>query len=314
MELVSSESDWELFQSFIYMSAVGLGWMDKQGNWVVVNEALCKLSGYTELEWRLPQAVGPVLILIEDRIVSPLECVAEVNSGKVIKLIHKKGFTELRLHWNEVMLPNSQISGFLMQFIEKPHNTSELTAIQQRSIKETKLARALHVNKQHYKSLFEHHPDAVFSLDLQGRFITMNESCERITGFNSNELFQTLFIQHIHSQDCDKVVDYFELAIIGKAQQFDSRVLRKDGSIIQFRIYFLPIEVEGGVMGVYGIAKDITKERKLLEELRESQEMHRVIEEHSFDLIFRCNLSGQFVYMSPSSNILLGYDQKDLIG
>ncbi|MDF2669962.1 MAG: hypothetical protein K0R67_2268, partial [Paenibacillus sp.] len=115
-------------------------------------------------------------------------------------------------------------------------------------------------------------------------------------------------------QDCDKVVDYFELAIIGKAQQFDSRVLRKDGSIIQFRIYFLPIEVEGGVMGVYGIAKDITKERKLLEELRESQEMHRVIEEHSFDLIFRCNLSGQFLYMSPSSKKLLGYDQKEMIG
>ncbi len=314
LEAVSSESEWDLFQSFTQMSAIGIGWMDKQGNWLMVNEVLCKTSGYTEQEWLMPESVEHVLFLIEDRIVSPLEGILEGNSGKIVKLIHKKGFTELELHWNEITMPVSKISGYMVQFKEIPRGKSDLTALEQRSIKETKLARALHVNKQHYKSLFEHHPDAVFSLDLQGRFLTMNESCERITGFSSNELFQTLFINRIHTEDWAKAIEFFSLSINGKAQQFSSRVLHKNGCILELMTYFLPITVEGGVMGVYGIAKDITKEKQLLEKLRESQEMHRVIEEHSFDLIFRCNLMGSFLYISPSCNKLLGYSQDELLG
>ncbi|WP_127586093.1 PAS domain-containing sensor histidine kinase [Paenibacillus koleovorans] len=314
MKLVSTEEERTLLQSFVAISVVASGWMDLEGNWLAVNTALCMLSGFTEAEWLVTGPVGPVLLMLEHRIVSPLECIAESKPGQVAKLIHRHGSTEVGLYWNPIETPSGHSTGYLVQFKEIIPAPQEHGDFKQRSPKEFMLERALHVSKQHYKSLFEHHPDAVFSLDLHGRFITMNGSFERIAGFSADEMFQTLFMNRIGSDDRPTALDFFRQAVSGAAQEFMGRILHKNGSMLDARIYFLPIQVERETLGVYGIAKDITEEKRLLENLRSSREQHRLIEENTFDLFFRLDLEGQILYISPSCERMLGYKQEEMLG
>src|ERR1700712_2994784 len=48
--------------------------------------------------------------------------------------------------------------------------------------------RVLADNNERIESLFEYHPHAVYSLDLQGRFVDVNAACERLTGFSREDL------------------------------------------------------------------------------------------------------------------------------
>ncbi len=48
-------------------------------------------------------------------------------------------------------------------------------------------------SEQRYRSLFTHHPDAIFSLDQQGRFVSANESCAVITGYTHSEILDQHF-------------------------------------------------------------------------------------------------------------------------
>lgn len=314
LELVSLMAERELFKSFVQMSAVAAAWMDRYGNWLMVNKALCELSGYTEQQWIMTELIGTVIMTRGDRVISLMDCIVEETSCCEVKLFHKNGCSDIQLHLNEVILPSGTSSGYLVQFKEKLPIETIATKHGRDLDQHFKLEQALHLNKQHYKSLFDNHPDAVFSLDMRGCFLTLNESCELITGYSARELFLTMLTNQIHPEDYVQTFDHFLQATNGEAQQFYTRVLHKNGSMIEFRMYFLPIQVDGITMGVYGIAKDITQEKRLIENLRISQEMYKLIEENSFDLIMRCTLDGVMLYISPSCNKMLGYEQHELRG
>lgn len=48
--------------------------------------------------------------------------------------------------------------------------------------------RRLQVSRQRYKALYDRNPDAVYSQDLQGRFLSGNRACTVITGYGPGEL------------------------------------------------------------------------------------------------------------------------------
>lgn len=60
-------------------------------------------------------------------------------------------------------------------------------------------------SEQRYRSLFTHHPDAVFSLDGEGRFVTANASCVTITGYTHSEILDQHFTHFINADDMERV-------------------------------------------------------------------------------------------------------------
>ena len=71
---------------------------------------------------------------------------------------------------------------------------------------------------------------------------------------------------------------------------------------------------QGNVRGALSSAQDITKHRQLEEAIKESEEKYRLIVEKSNDIVFTFNPAGEFLYVSPSVNKMLGYNPDDLIG
>lgn len=59
---------------------------------------------------------------------------------------------------------------------------------------------------------------------------------------------------------------------------------------------------------------DITERRQAKQALRDSEARFRLVTEHMTDLVCLHDADGRYVYVSPSSQALLGYEPQDLLG
>lgn len=131
-----------------------------------------------------------------------------------------------------------------------------------RQIEKTNETPEIVTSRQLYKSLFQWNPDAVFMIDLKGCFISANPACEKLTDYAVDELMHRSYIPLIVEEERQKVMRHFSKSAKGTPQNFESTVVRKDGNLVKLNITNIPIIVDGEVVGVYGIAKDVTKQRE----------------------------------------------------
>ena len=137
-------------------------------------------------------------------------------------------------------------------------------------------ADRLRESEQRYRSLFERHPDAVYSFDAEGRFVSANAACERLSGYAPEELIGQPFAPLVAPENLARTIERFRGVMSGIATSYDETILHKSGRRIEANITALPIVVDGKVVGMYGIAKDLTVRRELEARLRQAQKMEAV--------------------------------------
>jgi PAS domain S-box-containing protein len=196
--------------------------------------------------------------------------------------------------------------------------TEELLISNQKLQKEieekNKMMRTVRESKQVYKSLFQYHPDAVYSFDLEGNYISLNQGLTQLTGRGSDELLNRHFIDLIDGKDRDKTMEYFRLAVSGEPQNYEIDICHKEGHIVHVNVTNIPIIVDNQVIGVYGIAKDISLQNKLWQELAESEDKYRQLVEESPEAIIVQQLDSQICsFINKTGLNLLGIENSDAI-
>jgi len=131
-------------------------------------------------------------------------------------------------------------------------------------------------NEQRYRSLFDRHPDAVYSFDAEGRFVSANAACEGLTGYGLDELIGKSFMPLVVPEDRGRALEYFRAAMSGRAASYEESIIHKSGRRIEVSITKLPIVVDGKMVGVYGIAQDLTTRRELEARLHQAEKMQAV--------------------------------------
>jgi two-component system cell cycle sensor histidine kinase/response regulator CckA len=139
-----------------------------------------------------------------------------------------------------------------------------------------KAATQLEESEQRYRSMFDHHPDAVFSLDLEGRFSSMNPACEVVSGYRPDELVGRSFDPILLPAYLETTHRAYEAAAAGVAQSFEVVIRHRSGREVPVSVTNVPIIVGGAVVGVFGIAKDLTIRRSLEAQLLAAQRMEAV--------------------------------------
>jgi PAS domain S-box-containing protein len=131
-------------------------------------------------------------------------------------------------------------------------------------------------SEQRYRSLFEHHPDAIYSFDAEGRFVSANAACESLTGYTFEELAGTPFEALVVPEHRGRAAHNFQAAMGGAARSYEESIIHKGGRRIDIAITKLPIVVEGHTVGIYGIAKDLTRQRELESRLQQAEKMEAI--------------------------------------
>ncbi|OAS17806.1 PAS domain-containing sensor histidine kinase [Paenibacillus oryzisoli] len=115
-------------------------------------------------------------------------------------------------------------------------------------------------NEQHYESLFKYNPDAVFAFNLEGHYLRVNLAMERMLGYRDDEFLGMSYVPLIPPEELEKTKGYFSNATKGISQYYETKAIHKNGGIIDVKVSNIPIIVNEEVIGVFGVARDITQE------------------------------------------------------
>ncbi|MFF2447758.1 PAS domain S-box protein [Neobacillus sp. NPDC058068] len=155
--------------------------------------------------------------------------------------------------------------------------------------------------------------DAIFAMDLEGYFVLVNPAYEKLTGYSAEEAVSLKLQSLIPVENLDKVFHHFHKAVLGQFHNFDCRMTNKIGQTLDINLTNIPISVDDQIVGVYGVAKDITQLKRKKEEVRKMEEIHRSLTENVFDIIVSTNLQGELLYVSPACEHILGYTREELL-
>ncbi|UQZ36021.1 hybrid sensor histidine kinase/response regulator [Paenibacillus sp. PK3_47] len=169
-------------------------------------------------------------------------------------------------------------------------------------------------SENRYKSLFEYNPAAISAMDLEGRTLSLNASLQDLTGYSRQSLMLSGYNEIIDPDEQDFVDEQFLLAAGGAAQTFESRLLHKDGHVVEVSMIYVPIMVDNKVEGVFAITSDITERKRHLEQIEKLSYEHALILNSVSEGIFGVNLEGQVVFINPAASAMLGYEDGDLAG
>ncbi|MGE6667502.1 PAS domain S-box protein [Paenibacillus xylanexedens] len=165
-----------------------------------------------------------------------------------------------------------------------------------------------------YQSLFFNHPDAIYVMDIHGNYIDANPSVERISGYTLDDLIRMNQSEICPPDSENSRKQYIKEVLAGRSVSNPITFYHKDGSLKQAEITYVPITEGKEVVGIYGIAKDVTDILEVQRELKEAQEKYQVLADHARDLITTCATDGELLYVSPSVYTLLGYKPEEVIG
>ncbi|MBU9723377.1 MULTISPECIES: PAS domain S-box protein [Bacillaceae] len=127
--------------------------------------------------------------------------------------------------------------------------------------------------EQYYQSLFANNPDAVYIMDLNGHFTSINDAVDTLAGYKKQELIGKNYGSLVVDEDYKKVRTFFEQAKEGKPQHFETRIIHKTRRIVYCSITNIPIIIDGKLIGIYGIAKDITLQKVAEDNLEKAEKL-----------------------------------------
>jgi PAS domain S-box-containing protein len=160
--------------------------------------------------------------------------------------------------------------------------------------------RALAESIERYRSLFAYSPHAAFSLDLDGSFTDANAVAEEVSGYSLAEFRTMNFGDIITPEDLPRAVAAFEGAVNRTPQQLEANMLHKDGHLIELSVTAVPVVVCSEVVGVHGLAEDVTEKNQMRRELERTR---RAAEEaNAAKSLFLANMSHEV--RTPLTSVL----------
>jgi len=212
-------------------------------------------------------------LVIEDSAISPLlsreEVVSEGIRSQLIVPLKSKGVAigtlcvarhmPRKFHMYEVELLRSignQIGAAL--------ENARLYQDMKRTLKQ------LQQSEERYRNLFENASDAIWLHDLKGNTLAANMACEKITGYSAEELNNVPVDQLLEECSMSYVQDIEErlLSNEGVDHRCEVELVKKGGEKALVQITTSLMTEEGKAMGFEHVARDVTDQRRMEENLR----------------------------------------------
>src|SRR5437773_2541938 len=179
---------------------------------------------------------------------------------------------------------------------------------------EIRLTEELKATQFYTRSLIESNIDALMTTDPVGLITDINQQMEALTGCTRDELIRTLFKNYF--TDPKLAEDGIRQVLRdGKVTNYELTARSKDGrtTVVSYNASTFR-DASGKLQGVFAAARDITEQKKLEEQLRESQSYNRGLIEASVDGLITVDPQGAISDVNEQMCRMSGYSREELIG
>jgi len=232
--------------------------LDKTGKIIKMNKEITEIGGYAGKDVigkrfntlkfftskslsKMTVAFAKIMVYIE---VPPFEVELKTKDGK-------KSYLEIYVSPVE---ENGEIVGSIsiLRDITKRKRAEEM----------------LKVSEEKYRDLFENAYDVIWTADARGRYTSINKMFEKSLGYKRGELIGKQSLKLVAEEDRGKSIQIYEKTLDGEPQSYELKIKTKNGNTRIFTLRTRPIRENESIIGIQGIARDIT-ERKKAEQQRE---------------------------------------------
>ncbi len=245
----------EKYATLFDATSDGVWIQNLQGEIVEVNDAFCRMSGYTREE-----LVGSPIGLVEaietqEEVQAHVDRIRETHHDRFDSKHRRKDGSLFDV--DITVLYYEKEGGRMATFIR------DITAR-----KRTELE--LHRVAKKYATLFNATSDGVWMVNLQGEIVEVNDAYCRMSGYPREELLYRPLSLVEATETPEDTAAHISRIVESGHDRFDTRHRRKDGSIFDLDITVLYSEKEGGRIASFG--RDITERKQTENALRRSQQ------------------------------------------
>ena len=214
-----------------------------------------------------------------------------------------------RFYWKHKRLDGTPFDGEVSLSRIELHNEVLLQAIVRNITEQWQAREALNISEKKYRSIVNNAPIGFYQSNLNGQFITVNETLAAILGYDSaGELWKKNIGTDIYytKGDRERLIQEYQSVEIGK--DIEVRWKKKDGSPIWVQLNIHTVhDQQGNVQYFDGFVRDITERKRTEDALRSSEERYRSLFDQMLDGMYRSTHEGRFVDINPAMAAMFGY-------
>ncbi len=280
--------------------------LDAKGNIVYESPSVAKIFGYQPTElvgqnifaFAHPDELSRLKSVFDDAIQRTVHVV-----DMQFRFRHKDGRYRTLEVTGHNMLHDPTVNGVVV-------NSRDVT-------ERVEAERALRYSEKRYRNLVETMYEFVSELDMEGRFVFVNQSFSRHTGYERTELIGQSFFGFVHADDrapteaCCQHLGSSGVPV----RNFECRFRNRDGSYRYFLINADLMQEEAlGQRSILQVCFDMTERKDAEQKLAEETERLAVTLRSIGDGVITTDIDGQVVLINREAEKLLGWTQKEAVG
>lgn len=241
---------------------------DLAGNFLFVNDAMCRIHGYSKVE----------MLRMNDR-----QFLDKENAKKVFEAFNRVyttgisgGVCDYEVIRKDGTKREVEVSIYLRKDqAGKPIGFRGVV----RDVTELKqMERMIHESEERYRKLFEEAPVGYHQIDPRGHIVQINRKELEMLGYTLDEILGEPVWKLSFDEDLSKkaVQNKLSGAVAVSEKPFERVFKKKDGTTIPVLIEEHPIkDRDGKVLGILSTLRDITEQKQAEEALQKSEEAAR---------------------------------------
>ncbi|HOM30074.1 MAG TPA: PAS domain S-box protein [Deltaproteobacteria bacterium] len=169
---------------------------------------------------------------------------------------------------------------------------------------------------ERYRKILDDMQEGYYEIDLNGTFTFVNDVVASIAEIPKEELIGLNYIEYTSPATAKRVFKTFNKVFqTGIPQRIEYEIILRDNrkKIIENSVSLLK-DSENNVIGFCGLVTDITKRKRLEEQIKESRQRFEALFENANELIITTDAQGYIKRLNKKVEEISGYRREELIG
>jgi PAS domain S-box-containing protein len=295
----------EIYQTMLDQSHAQIAYMDSQFNFMAVNAAYARGSGYAR-EYLIGRNHFDLFPHAENQAIFT----QARDSGEVVSFTAKPFVFANRpelgtTYWDWILAPDKGAEGATRGL------TLSLTDVTPREVARQALAES----EERYRVLVDTMAEGLASLDMDGSLTFVNDEFCQMLGYSRDELIGRHHLEVVHAQQHQRHTEELGKRISGQPATFETVLARRDGSGLPVILAGRPLrDREGRICGTLAAFTDISARKKAELALNAERDFVSAVLDTTAVLVVVLDRQGRIVRFNRACEKLTGYAYVEVKG